>query len=827
MIINSVSIVPYVPSIVDNQLTDKEALLSYIRQQFKTNGISPSEYKVVKNISSFLSSIHTPQIIGNIKITYSTNLDDYPNLKITWDSQSIPSDIKSFIVNIAIGGQSCVFIVDKYSYTLNQQRRCKNTLEMKSLTEDKLEKSRTIYPTSLSGKISINTLLSSYGVLLNGPDHMIKIAEGGETSTLREKIEDSLKHSIGIINYSDTITFTKLQDALAKKKPLNSLNIISEITVEDIPYPSDNNLDPVIVTYDADKNGLEDVDTLGEIPTLKELEYESSTITYGDDDPNLPPESIKKLNVLTHNWDITGETKVKVTETYEGTRLIQKKTQTYGFAYTAKDIAEKDIKTGVYTLNGLPLTHWKMVGEEITTYEYFESFYTGSLTEGWRLERFEIEYLTQNKLPSTVSLWEQKANTDPNDTDAITKLNEELEKYDFFKIPFFQYEKLTLEPLYYYYTDIDSANSIVQFNGRNNSILYTINPLITPEYFVSEYQRGKYGVEMKTIEGKKISYLAFTGTEEKEIEKVRILESVNTNKNGKAIASAPVASVKYIEYQQPLASVSNTEVKNGNLPKEDKYAIYKYFFSSQHGEGLYSHIRRASNNVTFGRPSSVSISNPEKEFYLKTQGYDDEYYSYKSSILIGTIQTGGSQYNVKFIETFGEATNEDESDTDIYYPIIYLNQLPTTKLFFNVTTKDDAKIELKNYFLKQYIYAKQEKITFTALTPACYTNEIVAGSIIVLSALNITAIVETAEYNYVCQGFSQVYGKNATWTNPAWTGTVSITAMLIPKTKIDVKITSLDATSLIKSKITIPLATVDNGVIKSQITEPNINRRGS
>jgi hypothetical protein len=826
MIINEIKIFPYVP----NVLTTKNLFLEYIQTDFRTNGISYAEWEQVNDVAKSIVSLKGSQMIGNINISITSNLDDYPTVKISCTSSEILPNTKDLSIVIPIGGEPTTFIVDKYSYTINQKRIFNNTLEFKSLNEQILEQERELYPTSLSGKISINTLLNQYGLMLNGPDNMIKISEGGEKTTLREKIDDSLKNTVSIVSFSNNINVTKFKEALNKLKQVETLDIISDISMEDMPH-SFVNLDPVIITYDADKNGFEDVDTLGEVPKLKELLYEESTLIYGDINPELPPDNIKTLNNLTSNWDVSGETKVKVIETYQGTRLIQKNTQTYGFAYNTIDISKKNLKTGVYTLNGSPSSYWQIVGQEITTYEYLENFYTGSLTTGWRLERFEIEYLKQNKLPATIDLWEQKANTNPSDVDGLNKINNELEKYNFIKIPFSQYEKLTLEPLYYYYKDIDTTNSIVQFNGKNNTILYAINPIISPEYFVTKYDRGKYGIEVKENdgeEGDKFSYLSFTGTEEREIEIIKILESVNTYKNAKATTPAS-KNVTYIEYEYPISSAS-TAIINSNVPKEDKYTTYKYFFSSQHGDGLYSHIRRASNNVTFGRPGSVSSSNPEKEFYLQTQGFDDDYYEYKSKVFIGFVSSSTSSYAVKSLLTFGEINNAVSSNILVYYPIIYLNQLPTTKLFFNVTTENDVKGELENYYIKEYVYQRQEKITFTALTPNFYSNGISAGTVISITSLGIKALVETAEYNYTCIGSGQRNYKGFVSSNPAWTGTVSITAMIIPideVEKLKVDITSINATDLIKSKITIPLVANKNKPISSKITPPKIYRRGS
>ena len=138
-------------------------------------------------------------------------------------------------------------------------------------------------------------------------------------------------------------------------------------------------------------------------PSWRRKPPERLVTKQGDLNPEIPPPytaGICEGYDLSLNWDSSGPTKVLRISTTENGSPISEEVYTYGFVYTAAQIAGLD-KNGE-PIPKKPLTiAWQLVQQEITEHFYDPKtgYYLGCETNGWSIRRFRQENTTE---PETV-----------------------------------------------------------------------------------------------------------------------------------------------------------------------------------------------------------------------------------------------------------------------------------------------------------------------------------------------------------------------------------------------------------------------------------------
>jgi hypothetical protein len=698
------------------------------------------------------------------------------------------------------------FRVISKQYKINKKNKdflYEVTIELEYYYELLLNNLNKINPTGIYSYISIQELCTLQKILYKGTNYKKLIDTSGENLTCTDLISTGLNEYSEIIKKS-TLTVETYEWGNYPHSHLIFLNdIISEIDI------TDNYIDvqyvPTTLTFDVDKDGTNSpANPLGQTITINPIDKQDQVISYGDENPDKPPEYIIKIDTLSLNFDVSGETKQWIIEYYEDSVLIKKEIFRYGFAYPAVDIFQPYNNT---LLSYNVQSFWQLIEYREENYEYQLGYYTGLMASGWRMERFEIESPSslKDKIPPTVELYEE--NLDPAD------LAEAMERYEFKQVPFYEAENFTLEPLCWYYKDIDLFSQfVVSFTGEDNTVIYASNPYQQVDYFISRRERKKYGIEYKELENDDgFKYIAYKGVEESEISYDTILPSINTNKN--ASISKPALQIYALtEYAATPDSIV-FEVIDAGVSKEDQYKTYTKYITSQYGEGLYTMLTKVTGTITKGRPGAVTRDINNEIVIENADPTGDPYwdssinpYWNKQYIIYDP------NYSLGF-STVTAIASEPIVGIPTYSTIIYLNQFPSDSVYFNVFTPEEAFLKAKKALEKETTISSGNTVSFSTI----FNKDLEEGDYVEIESLDIAGIIQSVNHNIECVG--RINNKIT------YSGSTDISLKIIPIIP-DLQMIELELDNIMVSQNIIPIS-INADIIEGNNIMTNLIRRGS
>lgn len=294
------------------------------------------------------------------------------------------------------------------------------------------------------------------------------------------------------------------------------------------------------------------------------------------------------VNDFSLNFDASGQTKIKETNYYAGTRLIKKKVEEYGYSFHSDDpdVAEyfaedPDSKPQPIFKNTALNQFWNLVNYYTINYLYDENgYYLGYDKKGNKKVRFATE--------TEFEILDLTTQTDPPDFESANA-------YRFFWTPIIEYERLELHAYSNYYEDAKpSINDLyVMYQEWNSSIndyewKYTKNLEYVQPMFVKKQLNYLRCFEYKYVDSahqlnpeQQINKLITTGEESKTSKTINIL-------NNQDIYEYEEDSKKEDSYEVLTENVSsqddnfrnfikqvNSESNFGRPPQADYYQIYK------------------------------------------------------------------------------------------------------------------------------------------------------------------------------------------------------------------------------------------------------------
>jgi hypothetical protein len=238
-------------------------------------------------------------------------------------------------------------------------------------------------------RISLGELGSRSGITYTGSQHFFEV----DKNTPNDAVTTFSSELNRLLPSFSEYAIYSLSNGVTTKK-WNSVNNF-QIDESDILSECGVNYNAEKVTYAPgtlswkDNNRDNSTDSSEDTYNNKapEFEYKPPQITVvvtGDPKPTEPPANVKIIQTLDMNYDQSGEKKVEITTTYEGTTVIKEVTKTYGLAYNANQIYSNN------KLYGNAANYWVVVEEVTTNYLYDKDtgYYLGNNVTGKKLVRF-------------------------------------------------------------------------------------------------------------------------------------------------------------------------------------------------------------------------------------------------------------------------------------------------------------------------------------------------------------------------------------------------------------------------------------------------------
>lgn len=242
-------------------------------------------------------------------------------------------------------------------------------------------------------RISIGDLSARAGISYSGSQYFFEIDKNtpnDAVTTVSSELNKLLPSNSEYAIYSISSGVTTRNWNSVPTYVIDESDILSECSVnynaEKISYApgtltwKDNNLD------NSTDNSTEDTYE-NKAPKFEYKPPKQSIITTGDSNPSSPPANVQIIRTLDMNYDQSGEKKVEIITTYEGSTVIKEITRTYGLAFTAKDVYINE------QLQGNAANYWRKVEEVVTNHLYDQEtgYYLGNDVTGTKLVRFMQE----------------------------------------------------------------------------------------------------------------------------------------------------------------------------------------------------------------------------------------------------------------------------------------------------------------------------------------------------------------------------------------------------------------------------------------------------
>lgn len=221
-----------------------------------------------------------------------------------------------------------------------------------------------------------------------------------------------------------------------------------------------------------------------------EFEYkppERTTVITGDPNPTIPPANVKVIQTLDMNYDQSGEKKIEITTTREGTTVINEITRTYGLAFNANQIYSNG------KLYGNAASYWVLV-EEITInhlYDQDTGYYLGNNITGKKLVRFlqetdaleTVTYSTSTNNVEQAKFQAMRFRYIPvtGHTRYLLRQHKDYYKDQAFKHPYIIYPWCTSDGKLTYLTVKDPTYADDMFIGREETYKHCFASIPNPE----------------------------------------------------------------------------------------------------------------------------------------------------------------------------------------------------------------------------------------------------------------------------------------------------------------------------------------------------------
>ncbi len=359
----------------------------------------------------------------------------------------------------------------------------------------------------------------------------------------------------------------------------------------EVNYAADNSRDwefsPVRLTW-GDSEYTEDND--GNPQTNKPIfePIPQPEYAYVNDPENmLTAPNTGTVQDFSMNFDVSGTTKTRETNVYNGTRLTKKLVEKYGYAYTSDQVADlidyidannQTVKKNSF--NESPFSnYWTLVEWYVITFNYDGSgYYLGYDKTGSKLVRYQYEEDFE-----ILSLLNE---------DVITPANtESANDYRFFWTPIREYERLELHAYHNYFADSKPTINdlyIMYEEWDNDTQKYRWRYVPNREYilpmFVKQqlnYSRCfsyKYVGEDHDMNGtNEVKKLLTTGEESKTLTTTNILQSTTTESGEKQDVYETLTEITNSQDDgfRNFVTETSSESSFGRPPQADYYPVYQ------------------------------------------------------------------------------------------------------------------------------------------------------------------------------------------------------------------------------------------------------------